>query len=173
MHLKQPSVKPLILIPALLLLFTVASLLIPGSAMESFGAKIAPTGSIIVFVEDGSAKEPLEGACVAIPETGQRFYTDVNGKTETIRVPILDDAEYKSIFPKPWGEVTLLVYKQGYVDCAVFHVNIWENQTRSGPTVLMFPITPDVGNQPFTLTEAPNRLWVNELLDRFKPPSNR
>jgi hypothetical protein len=173
MHVKQPNVKPLMLIPALLLGFAVASLLIPGSAMEAFGERVAPAGSIIVFVEDGSAKEPLEGACVAIPETGKSYHTDKNGKTETIRVPILDDAEYKGILPKPWGEITLLVYKEGYVDCAIFHVNIWENQTRNGPTVLLFPITPDMGDQPFTLTEAPNRIWVNELLDRFRPAKSR
>jgi hypothetical protein len=167
--LNLPSVKILLFIPAVLLLFAIVSLLIPGSAIEAFSSQIAPKGSIIVFVEDGNAKEPIPDACVTIPETGQSFHTDKNGKTETIQVPILEDSSYKGILPKPWGEITLLVYKEGYVDCAIFHVNIWENQTRSGPTVLLFPVTPDIGSQPFTLTEAPNRLWVNELLNRFKP----
>lgn len=165
----QPSTKTLMLIPSLLLLCAIASLLIPANVVAAFSGKISATGSIIVFVEDGSTKKPLRGACVSIPETGKNYFTDENGKTETIRAPIVEDTNYSNILPKPWGEITLLVYKQGYVDCAIFHVNIYENQTRSGPTVLLFPVTPDVGDQPFTLTEGPNRLWVNELLDKYRP----
>jgi hypothetical protein len=128
-----------------------------------------PSGSIIVFVEDGSNKKPLAGATVTIPETGQSFNTDSSGKTETIKVPILEDSYFRTILPKPWGEITLLVYRHGFIDCAIFHVNIWENQTRSGPTVLLFPLDADGANQPFTLTEGPNRIWVKELLDKFRP----
>jgi hypothetical protein len=167
--LRQQSYKVLAMIPPLLLLFTVISLLIPGDVLEAFGGKMAPVGSIIIFVEDGPSQKPLRNACVVIPETGGQYYTDENGKTETIRAPIREDSDYSGILPKPWGEITLLVYKQGYVDCAIFHVNIYENQTRNGPTVLLFPVTPDVGDQPFTLTEAPNRLWVNELLGKYRP----
>lgn len=167
--MNRNAVHTLMLIPALLLLCTIVSLLIPGSAIEAFSGRMAPTGSIIVFVEDGPSQKPLENACVVIPETSGCYYTDANGKTETIKVPIMEDGSYGGILPKPWGEITLLVYKQGYVGCAIFHVNVYENQTRSGPTVLLFPVTPDVGDQPFTLTEAPNRIWVNELLKKFKP----
>lgn len=167
--MKQSSFKTLILIPAVLLLFAIVSLLIPDNVIAAFSGKIAPTGSIIIYVQDGNSKKPLQNACVSIPEAGTSFYTDENGKTETIRVPIIEDTEYKGILPKPWGEITILVYKNGYVDCAIFHVNIWENQTRNGPTVLLFPTSGDSSNQPFTLTEGPNRIWVNELLDKYRP----
>jgi hypothetical protein len=167
--LKQSTVKIMMFIPALLLLFAIAALLIPNDVIEAFSGKIAPTGSIIIFVEDGNTKKPLQFANVTIPEAGQTLLTDENGKTETVRVPIVEDSEYKGMLPKPWGEITLLVYKQGYIDCAIFHVNVWENQTRNGPTVLLFPLSPDDANQPFTLTEGPNRLWVKQLLDKYRP----
>lgn len=167
--MRQRPLKILALIPAVLLLLAIAALLIPKDAIEAFSGKVAPTGSIILFVEDGSTKKPIGYARVVIPEMGQAFTTDENGKTETIRVPIVEDAAFKGILPKPWGEITLLVYKEGYVECAIFHVNVWENQTRNGPTVLLFPVSPSESTDPFTLTEGPNRLWVKELLDRYKP----
>lgn len=167
--MKQPSIKILMLIPGVLFLFGIVALLIPRDALNAFSGKVAPTGSIIVYVEDGNTKKPLQNASVVIPEMGQSFATDEYGKTDRIRAPILSDAEYEGILPKPWGEITLLVYKDGYVDCAIFHVNVWENQTRNGPVVLMFPATADTAGQPFTLTEGPNRIWVNELLNRCRP----
>jgi hypothetical protein len=167
--LKQTSVKVLYLIPALLLMIAIVALLIPNDVIETFNDKVSPTGSIIVFVEDGNTKKPLQFASVTIAETGQSFPTDEYGKTEAMRLPIIEDSEYKGVLPKPWGEITLLVYKEGYIDCAIFHINIWENQTRNGPTVLLFPVSPDDTNQPFTLTEGPNRLWVKQLLDKFRP----
>ena len=171
--MKQSTERILILVPAILMLVAIVAFSLPDSVMETFSGKIGPTGSIIVYVEDGNTKKPLENAVVTIPETGQSYLTDENGKTDTIKVPIIEDTEYRNIVPKPWGEITLLVYKTGYVDCAIFHINIWENQTRNGPTVLLFPYSADGGNQPFTLTEGPNRLWVNQLLNQFRPDIDR
>lgn len=169
--MKQPSVRLLMALPVALVLVALAALLLPDEAVASFGG-IPHTGSIIVYVEDGAAGEPLPNASVAIPETGETYLTDADGKTAPIRVPILEDTEYGGILPKPWGEITLLIYKQGYADCAVFHVNIWEDQTRNGPTVLLFPLKGDEANEPFTLTEAPNRLWVKQLLGQYRPDAD-
>ncbi len=171
--MKPSTEKVLLLIPTLLLLFAIVAFSLPKNVLETLSGSIAPTGSIIVFVEDGNTKKPLKNACVTIPETGSVFRTDENGKTNTIRVPIVEDSEYKDILRKPWGEITLLVYQQGYVDCAIFHVSVWENQTRNGPTVLLFPIAAGDSNQPFALTEGPQRLWVDQLLDQFRPEDSQ
>mgnify|MGYP001062008698 CR=1 FL=1 len=167
--MKHSTEKTLLLIPTILLLIAIVAFSLPEDVLETIGGSVGPTGSIIVFVEDGNTEEPLGNACVAIPETGGVYYTDQNGKTNTIRVPIIEDTEYRDIVPKPWGEITLLVYKQGYVDCAIFHVSVFENQVRNGPTVLLFPVSAGESNQPFTLTEGPHRLWVNQLLDKYRP----
>ncbi len=169
MKLKPSVEKVLLLIPTMLLIIAIVAFSLPEDLLESFEGSINPTGSIIVFVEDADTKKPLKDACVAIPETGSIYKTDENGKTNTIRIPIIEDSTYKDILGKPWGEVTLLVYKSGYVECAIFHVSVWENQTRNGPTVLLFPVTAGESNQPFTLTEGPQRLWVDQLLDQFRP----
>lgn len=162
------SIRILLLIPGILLLLTIVALLLPGDAVAAFEASAAPTGTIVVYVKDGPSDEPLENARVVIPEMGQSFLTDRNGSTGEIRAPVREDADYKAICPQLWGEITLLIYKPGYADCAIFHVNILENQTRNGPTVLLFPLAPGEANDPFTLTEAPNKLWVEQLLDRFR-----
>lgn len=162
------SIRILLLIPGALLLLTIVALLLPGDAMAAFEASAAPTGTIIVYVKDGPSDEPLENARVVIPEMGQSFLTDKNGSTGEIYATVLEDADYKAICPQPWGEITLLIYKPGYADCAIFHVNIMENKTRNGPTVLLFPLAPGEANDAFTLTEAPNKLWVKQLLDRFR-----
>jgi hypothetical protein len=164
----QISIRILLLIPGFLLLLTIVALLLPSDVVAVFEASASPMGTIIVYVKDGPSDEPLEGARVAIPEMGQSFLTDRNGSTGEIRAPVREDADYKAICPQPWGEITLLIYKPGYADCAIFHVNIMENKTRNGPTVLLFPLAPGEANDAFTLTEAPNKLWVKQLLDRFR-----
>ena len=127
------------------------------------------TGTLSIVVRDGYTEEPLSGVTVVIPEMNQSFLTDDDGHTGTIAIPVLEDAVYQSIRAKPWGEVTLLVYAPGYLDCALFHVAVVAGQTRSGPTILLFPDTGDMNGQPFTMTEGPNAAWVNGLLDQFRP----
>ena len=124
-------------------------------------------------MKEGFSEAPLEGATVVIPEIQQSFLTDERGQTPAIAVPIQQDTEYQDILPKPWGEVTILVYYPGCVDLALFHVNVWENKARNGPTILMFPQTGDMEGQPFTMTEGPNNTWVSALLDQYRPESRR
>ncbi len=132
-------------------------------------ANNAQTGTLSIVVRDGYTEEPLPGVTVVIPEMGQSFLTDADGRTGAIAVPVLTDTVYQTIRAKPWGEVTLLVYAPGYLDCALFHVAVVAGQTRNGPTVLLFPDTGDMNGQPFTMTEGPNAEWVNGLLDQFRP----
>ena len=158
-----------ILLGAFICLFVLLCIgMISGDASVAALSPSGAVGSIAITVRDGMTDQPVQSAAVVIPESGQTAYTDKEGKTEVLRVPIVEDAAFRQILPKPWGEITVLVYKQGYIDCAIFHVNIWENQTRNGPTVLLFPADGSQ-DQPFTLTEGPGRIWVQQLLDQYKP----
>ena len=76
---------------------------------------------------------------------------------------------YKGILAMPWGEITLLAYKESYVPYALFHTQVWENEARQGPKLLMFPQDATDSEQPFSIVEGPPRLWVNGLLDQFRP----
>lgn len=126
-------------------------------------------GFIQPQVVDGFSDEPLEGATVVIPETDQSFITSADGLTALIKVPITEDAHYAEIAPKPWSEITLIIYKEGYIEYVLFHTHVWENQSRKGPTILLFPKVEGDENEPFSVVEGPHRMWVKELVEKFRP----
>lgn len=162
------SLRLLLTTVAILVVLLVISMVVPDSLQVFAPAQAQTTGSLIVTVVDGFTEQPLKGARVVIPEAGQSALTDAQGKTGVLQAPIAVDTVYQNILPKSWGEITLLVYYPGYIDCAIFHVNITQDRTRQGPTVLMFPLDADGSNQPFTLIESPNRQWVQELLNKYR-----
>ena len=129
----------------------------------------AAAGQIQVEVVDGESETPLAGCTVVIPETGGSYVTGEDGKTEAISVPILEDDVYKTILRKPWGEITLLIYRDGYIPYALFHTQIYENTARQGPKIYLFQQDSTGSDQPFTVVEGPQRLWVNELIEKFQP----
>jgi hypothetical protein len=126
-------------------------------------------GYIQPQVLDGFSQQPIEGAAVVIPETGQLFVTSEDGLTALIKVPIQEDAHFSEISPKPWGEVTLIIYKEGYVEYVLFHAHGWENQTRKGPKILLFPKVEGEDQEPFSVVEGPHRLWVRDLIEKYRP----
>ncbi len=131
----------------------------------------APThfGYIVPMVVDGFSEEPLQNALVVIPETGQHFFTGEDGTTASIRIPILEDPRFSEIVPQPWGEATLIVYKEGYIEYVLLNAHIWENQTRKGPKILLFPEEAGSPSEPFAIMEGPHRMWVNELVKKYRP----
>ncbi len=166
------SLRLLLATVAILAVLLLVSLAVPDSLMASALLPGQPTGSLVVTVQDGFTEQPLQSATVVIPETSESVVTDVNGKTTVMHAPILQDANEQAVLPMNWGEITLLIYREGYIDAAVFHVNIYENQTRQGPTVLLFPLDADGSNAPFTMIESPNRMWVQQLLAEFRPTAD-
>ncbi len=125
------------------------------------------SGSIQVRVCDGFTDEPLAGAQVVIPEWNLTYITDRSGSTGSIDIPISADSHFSGFYPAAWGECTLLVYYEGYIPYALFHVAVWEQQARQGPNIYLFPEDPENSGQPFIVVEAPPRLWVNGLLEKF------
>lgn len=126
-------------------------------------------GYIQPQVVDGFSEKPIEGAVIVIPEMGEKYTTDAKGLTANIKVPIMEDLHFSEIHPKPWGEITLIVYKEGYVESVIFHLNVWENQTRKGPRILLFQGTAGEENRPMSVVEGPHRLWVNQLVKKYRP----
>lgn len=126
-------------------------------------------GYIQPQVVDGFSEEPIEGASVVIPETDQQFITAQDGMTAIIKVPIWEDVHFAEISPKPWSEITLIIYKEGYVEYVLFHTHVWEDQTRQGPRIMLFPQVEGEKHEPFSLVEGPHRLWVKELVEKYRP----
>jgi hypothetical protein len=106
-----------------------------------------------------------------ILETGKKYSTDAGGSTGVIDVPVIRDTRFDNIIPKPWGEVSLIVYKDGFLPYALFYLQVADGQTRSGVKILLFEDNSTGSSEPFSIIEGPNRAWVNELVKRYQPKS--
>ena len=126
-------------------------------------------GYIQPQVVDGFSEKPIEGAIVVIPEANQEYKTDKDGYTPNIKVKISPDTRFEKIHPKSWGETTLIVYKEGYREYVLLHLNVWEGQTRQGPKILLFPKENQQVDQPMSIVEGPNQVWINSMVEKYRP----
>lgn len=122
-----------------------------------------------VSVLEGYTETPIAGAQVVVVETGKLYQTDENGLTETIEVPLVRDTRFDRILEKPWGEVSLIVYKEGFVPYALFYLQVLGGQTREGVKILLFEQDQTENAAPFSIIEGPNRIWVNTLVEMYRP----
>jgi hypothetical protein len=137
--------------------------------VSAFAAGNTDSGVFQLKVLDGVTKEPIAKASVVLPQTGKTYLTDAQGQTEEIRVPIFKDNLYNGLKKQDWGNVCVLVYVDGYVPYALFDMQVESNKKRTGPTILMFSEGSTQSDDPFNIVEAPNRAWVNALVEKYKP----
>ena len=136
-------------------------------AAMSFGD--SGKAALTVNVVEGYTDDPIQNAKVVILETGKVYTTDKNGETEIIEVPFIRDTRYDDIIPKTWGEISLIVYKEGFLPYALFYLQVAEGEIRSGVKILLFEKNSTDSSEPFSIIEGPNRAWVNELVNRYQP----
>jgi hypothetical protein len=123
-------------------------------------------GLVRVLVKDGFSDTPVAGACVTVPETGGRYYTDDGGLTEPISVPVIPDTEYEKLLPSGEGRATLLVTAEGRTPYLLLYARIRPNEERT-IEILLFPAD---GTLPvFTVIEAPGEGWCASFAERFRP----
>lgn len=145
----------------------IASVISP-DAVSVFGSK-SDTASLTVSVVEGYTETPIENASVVVAETGTSYQTDKNGMTDKIDVPVIRDTRFDSIIQKPWGEITLIVYKEGFVPYALFNLQVLSGQTREGVKILLFEKGQTESAEPFSIIEGPNRVWVDALVEKYRP----
>lgn len=145
----------------------IASVISPG-AVSVFGSK-SDTASLTVNVLEGYTETPIANASVVVVETGKVYQTDDTGMTEKIDVPVVRDTRYDDIMQKQWGEITLIIYKEGFVPYALFYLQVLSGQTREGVKILLFEEGQTESAEPFSIIEGPNRVWVNALVDMYRP----
>jgi hypothetical protein len=146
----------------------IASVISPG-AISVFGGSNSNTAYLTVNVLEGYTETPIANASVAVVETGKVYQTDENGMTDKIDVPVIRDARYDSIIQKPWGEITLIIYKEGFVPYALFYLQVLGGQTREGVKILLFEEGQTESSEPFSIIEGPNRVWVDALVEMYRP----
>ena len=121
-------------------------------------------GFIRVSVREGFTDRPIAGACVNIPEADARFFTDENGLTELIPVPVIPDPEYEKLLPSGVGRATLLVTAEGMTPYLLLCARITPNAERT-VGILLFPAD---GTLPvFTVIEAPGEEWCESFAEKF------
>ncbi len=102
--------------------------------------------------------EPLNNAAVFVVELNKFFYTDETGVTSDIIINVRES----------YGTVTLLVYRTGYTDCAVYNTVVPAERIRNGPRIRMFE---DDGTMPpaTVYSENPPDKITYELLKKHRP----
>lgn len=131
--------------------------------------KAAAKGSLKIEVVDGFTDLPIEGASVIIPEINKSFITGEDGRTPLITVPVLTDSRYDETLKQGWGGISVLVYCQGYIDYALFYAHVTQGEERAAVKIYLFQEGSTGSSQPFSIIEGPDRQWVKEILDKYRP----
>lgn len=118
-----------------------------------------------ISIIDLKTREPINNATVCIVETERYYTTDKNGNTPTIQVPYIKNSNFDNILERPWGDITILAYKDGYVDYLVFYIMVQKNSTRY-LTLTLAPYS--AGSEPYLLIESPDNEWAKELITKYK-----
>jgi hypothetical protein len=171
----EPMKNRRTLLAALGVSFTLLAGAILTGLLISDGASIAAfstaddTAYLSVKVVEGYTEAPLSDVQVVVVETDQVYTTGRDGMTDVIAVPAARDTRYDGILPKPWAEVSLIIYKDGYIPYALFYLQVMAGQTREGVKILLFEEGAPGSSEPFSIIEGPNRVWVDELVEKYRP----
>jgi len=139
------------------------------SSVSVFNTASAETAGLTLRVLEGYTESPITGASVVVLETGKTYTTDEKGMTDVIEVPVIRDTRYDAILEKPWGEVSLIIYKEGFVPYALFYLQVLGGQTREGVKILLFEQGSTDSEEPFSIIEGPSRAWVDQLVEMYRP----
>lgn len=122
--------------------------------------------SLQIRVLDAFSTSPIDHAHVLIAETGDEFITHEKGFTEAFSVPVYD---YEGHLPlsQDWGELTIIVYAEGYLDLVLFHLAVYPDSLRN-VTLYLFPDDGSTDGAPISMIESPNDEWVKKLIDECK-----
>jgi len=138
-------------------------------SLAAIGQFAGKTGKVQFLVVDGFTEKPLDGATVVILDTNKQYRTDKDGLTTAIDVPIIEDKRFDSIIPKAWGEVSAVIYRKDYIPYALFYLQVFPEKTRKGVKILLFKKGEITSDEPFSIIEGPNRIWVEEVIKKYQP----
>lgn len=127
-------------------------------------------GHMDVTVVDAYTLEPLGDAQLVFPDTGITATTDEMGRAQVYGIPVRRHREQNRLLPQPFGECTLLVYREGYIPYALFYVQVPSGRIRNGPTIYLFPEYPEAPGV-VTVVESPPDEWAEKLMEKYRPKS--
>ena len=105
----------------------------------------------------------LARAEVVLPEQDLVFYTDNNGYTPKILIPVSLNGLSEKL-DTDWFPVTVYARCEGYVPTILFHCILYRSRFRDGPTIRLF--TPQETSAPYVaIVETPPDDWTEEFLN--------
>lgn len=140
-----------------------------GDSLAAVAQLAGKMGKVQFLVVDGFTEKPLEDATVVVLDTNKQYKTDKEGLTAAIEVPIVEDRRFNTIMPKTWGEINVVIYRQGYIPYALFYLEVFPDKTRKGVKILLFKEGEVSSSEPFSIIEGPNRIWVKEIIEKYRP----
>ena len=121
---------------------------------------------LTVTVLDGVTNKELPGTKIVFPQINRAYMSDSHGTLSNVSIRMQRDDRYDGILTKDTGALTILAYKDGYYDYALFDVEVKPNESRE-IKLFMFPNDGSM-NVPFTLVEGPDKAWTTRLLAKYK-----
>lgn len=127
---------------------------------------ISEKGKVSFTVIDGFSGLPLEGVRLVLPENNCEVISDYSGKTESVEVNVIK-AENLTV-PQDYGIFSVLGYKEGYNDYALFFAQIKSGQERNIKVYMFMKDTPMSSGRPMATVESPDKQWVSELIEKYR-----
>lgn len=108
--------------------------------------------------------KPIEGVKVLVPEANALNNTDKNGICE-LNIPYIQENNMAYAVNKDYEEITVLVYKEGYLSKAVIKGHVATNEKANTLKIKM-----KKSNKPGVECEVvePSQAWVKGILDSYK-----
>ena len=126
------------------------------------------SGRIQIEVLDDLSGKAVDGASVCIIETRHYEKTDKYGKTSYIEVPIIKNSNFDLSLERPYGEFTILVYKDGYADNISFYNLIRPNTTKVGIKIRLRTIINQEDTATTITVNPPDTYWSDALIKLYK-----
>ena len=115
---------------------------------------------------DGFSGLPMENVTVIVPECELVLQTGSNGKTEEADILIADESRLP--YPDGVGTFSVLAFKEGYNDFALFFAMAEEGEVRRLKVYMFSLDTPFNKGVPLTTVESPEGEWFEDLVEFYK-----
>ncbi len=145
------------------------ALAVTAAVTAIFTSGIKRYGHMDICVYDAVTSAPIKDAYIVLPQSGQTYMSDGLGRVRAYGVPLDMEAILNKITLQPYGNVTLIAYKEGYIPCCIFYVQLYEDHVRNGPNIYMFAKSQDSTLGVTTFIESPSEAWVKALIDKYAP----
>ena len=125
------------------------------------------TGKVIFTAVDGLTGQTIPDVRVVVPEGNLIAYTNDNGRTEQMNIPIIEESNVP--MKKNYGTFTVLAYAEGYCDFCLFYAQLSPEQERNVKIFLFQKDSPLAsGGAPLATVESPENEWVKELAEHYR-----